>query len=174
MFGPPGILEAAAKGSFDKSSDSNDVCKQYGLFPRSVIAVFERVKELNRTDPNHQYILSCGAIELSICGNEDMFTRSSKKQDEKMSWTGLAKGILIDDSSVPPAVRGHRAFIVETAQDIRHIFGVLATRNTQSTKLNDSSSRSHCVAWLYLHRYDMDKGMLPLSVCQQPLGSTDF
>jgi len=39
MFGPPGILEKAAYGQF-----GNNIDKNYGLFPRGMITIFEKLK----------------------------------------------------------------------------------------------------------------------------------
>ena len=44
--------------------------------------------------------------------------------------------------------------ILESMADIRELFAALATRNTAATMMNDSSSRSHCFAFLTLRIHD--------------------
>mmetsp|Transcript_9373 Transcript_9373/g.27508 ORF Transcript_9373/g.27508 Transcript_9373/m.27508 type:complete len:484 (-) Transcript_9373:171-1622(-) len=153
MFGPPGIMSRAGAGAY-----GIDVCEDYGLFPRGVIAIFRRAQQENAAGNGKRYLVSCGAIELSIMGNEDMFHKSDADGAMGFDLNGIQKGIVIDDVSVPPGVRGHEEFVVSTERDILRVFAAMAARNTNSTELNDSSSRSHCIAWLHLHRFDAADG----------------
>ena len=40
------------------------------------------------------------------------------------------------------------------------MFKALSVRNTAGTNMNDSSSRSHCFAWLSLHEHDKENDMI--------------
>jgi len=108
MFGPPGCMKEAAEGKYGLS-----VHRNYGLFPRGVFEIVNRLQEIREKDPDNTYVLSCAAVELSIMGNEDMFDKSERI--EKIDW-GLgsaAAGIVLDKfNSTPPRLYGqHEEFI---------------------------------------------------------------
>jgi len=158
MFGPPGIMAKAGRGEFGVS-----ICEDYGLFPRSVLQVFLRVQELNRQSSaadgegplaSKRFVLSCSAMEMSVSGHEDMFARPMLGVSRKLDWSGNAHGVFIDEAPNPPCVRGHEEQVIDTEEDVLRVFEVMSSRNTKSTKLNDSSSRSHCICWLHLYAFD--------------------
>ena len=106
------------------------------------------------TGSSKRYVLSCGAVEMSVAGHEDMFQRPLKSKSSKIDFSGSAHGVFIDDAPTPPCVRGHQEQIIDSDEALLRIFEVMSSRNTQSTKLNDSSSRSHCISWLHLYEFD--------------------
>eukprot|EP00039_Didymoeca_costata_P024707 m.11187 g.11187 ORF g.11187 m.11187 type:complete len:277 (-) comp4396_c0_seq1:508-1338(-) len=146
VFGPPGCMQRASTGEFGM-----DAWENYGILPRAILKVFKHVNLMNSKQEQRLYLISCGAIELSVTGTEDMFHKSAEKGHMRLDSAGIQKGILIDDCSSPPKVCGHEEFVLESEKDILRFFGVLAKRNTRGTKMNSSSSRSHCIIWLHLY-----------------------
>ena len=65
MFGPPGIMGRAADGQY-----GDDMCSDYGLFPRGVLEIFDAVERMRAAGA--QAVLTASAVELSMMGNRDM------------------------------------------------------------------------------------------------------
>ena len=81
VFGPPGILSRAAAGEY-----GTEICAEYGLFPRTVFSIFERVQELQALHGGSKtYVLTCAAVELGLAGNEDMFDKSGTSVAQTMA-----------------------------------------------------------------------------------------
>jgi len=146
MFGPPGIMERAAKGKYGLK-----VHDDYGLFPRGLINVYGHLKKVNKADTSNSYVVTCAAVELSAMGNEDLFKKSGYTQRSKGSFQRT--GVALDKSSKPPRLYGQNEIILEEDSDLLHIFRAISVRNTSGTLLNDSSSRSHCIVWMTLWKY---------------------
>ena len=154
MFGPPGIMQRAGNGEY-----SSNINEDYGLYPRGLINITNMVNELNRNGDDHmKYILTASAIELGIIGMIDMFSSSESSwedlmRDSRSAEVHLLKGKHICDM---PKVFGQLELRVdgESTANLYRMFRALATRNTEGTSLNDSSSRSHCFAFLNLYAYD--------------------
>ncbi|GMI17576.1 hypothetical protein TrLO_g3920 [Triparma laevis f. longispina] len=49
---------------------------------------------------------------------------------------------------------GQSYIVINDERDILKVFSAISSRNTAGTGMNDSSSRSHCFAWLTLYSYD--------------------
>mmetsp|Transcript_18170 Transcript_18170/g.30369 ORF Transcript_18170/g.30369 Transcript_18170/m.30369 type:complete len:479 (+) Transcript_18170:173-1609(+) len=154
MFGPPGILADAAKGSSGLA-----VRQGYGLFPRAVIAIFATVETMRQSNPGKNFALCGAAVEMLAEGNVDMFGKSAS-QDPRFSkadvgiWSGMGNGVGVDRTVKPAVMYGQSEHVMETEKDLLKMFGALSVRNTAGTAMNDSSSRSHCFAWLTLHVHD--------------------
>ena len=72
MFGPPGIMQGAGDRRF-----GTELNPDYGLFPRGLLDISRRVKELNSSgDGGKKYILTCSCVELGMVGMVDMFVSS--------------------------------------------------------------------------------------------------
>jgi kinesin family protein C2/C3 len=154
VFGPPGILSRAGSGEY-----GTDIHQDYGLFPRGIITIFRRVEELRQLNPGQTFVLTCAAVELGMMGNEDMFDKSGTNavgggQFSKMQIGGIAGGVALSNVTKPPSLYGMNQLILDNESDILKAFAALSVRNTEGTNMNDSSSRSHCFAWLNLYRYD--------------------
>jgi len=147
MFGPPGSMERAAKGAYGLK-----VHEDYGLFPRSLLNIFDRLNELNKVDTSNSYVITCAAVELSAMGNEDLFKKSGYIQ--RSFATFPRSGVVLDKVSKPPRLYGQNEIILGKDEDLFHIFRAISVRNTSGTLLNDSSSRSHCIVWLTLWKYE--------------------
>ena len=160
MFGPPGIMARAAAGEYG----DRDCCPDYGLFPRGLLAVFEAVEELRRSSSaggagaGAMVALTASAVELSFMGNVDMLARADdmaarRRAAEAASggiWAADSLGVALDKAAAPPRLYGMTELPLESAADLRTLYAALATRNTAATLMNNSSSRTHCFAFLTL------------------------
>jgi len=146
-------MDRAASGMYGIS-----VAPEYGLFPRGMIAIYNTLKLMRAANPMKTYAMSAAAVELSIAGNEDMFHKSGNGDQVNMGdvqkYGSMVNGIALDKAQKPPALFGHTERLLETDADLLSVFRALASRNTAGTQMNDSSSRSHCFAFLYLHVHD--------------------
>mmetsp|Transcript_17866 Transcript_17866/g.29785 ORF Transcript_17866/g.29785 Transcript_17866/m.29785 type:complete len:444 (+) Transcript_17866:145-1476(+) len=155
MFGTPGILARAANGCQGQEDVAN-----FGLFPRGLLAVFAAVKA--RHKGAESLVLTGSAVELSVQGNQDMLLRVEEVEKLRRAaasepgnkWDGGQLGVSLDKTANPPRLFGMTELPLDTEDDLRKFFAALATRNTASTLMNDSSSRSHCFAYLTLRAHD--------------------
>ena len=144
VFGTPGIMERAGRGDYGTS-----VPKDYGIFPRALLEIYTRAKAASPGE----LVLTCSAIELSMMGNKCMFDTGRIKAAQGLC-SAEAYGVTIDKSSKPPKMFGMEEVVLETEEDVLRTFRAIATRNTAGTGLNDSSSRTHCFAFLKLYVMD--------------------
>ena len=63
-------------------------------------------------------------------------------------------GVAIDRTTKPPRLYGQTELPLESEADALRVFAAIASRNTAGTGMNDSSSRSHCFAFVTLHVHD--------------------
>lgn len=150
MFGPPGIMARAAAGEYGDS-----VCPDYGSFPRGLLGIFEAVERMRQG--GEPAVLTASAVELTAEGNEDMFSPTRGWRDPnaaKASFGGAQLGVAIDRAAEPPRLYGMTEIVLDSLQRMQQVFAGIATRNTAATLLNDSSSRSHCLAYLTLRVRD--------------------
>ena len=151
MFGPPGIMGRAAAGQY-----GDDMCAEYGLFPRGVLEIFDAVERMRAAGA--QVVLTASAVELSMMGNRDMLVdQATMVRDPKApKWGGAQGGVAVDKREKPPRLYGMTELVLDSKAALRHVYAGVATRNTQGTLMNDSSSRSHCFALLTLRTRDPD------------------
>ncbi|KAK3234898.1 hypothetical protein CYMTET_54874 [Cymbomonas tetramitiformis] len=149
MFGPPGIMARAAAREF-----GDEVCPDYGMFPRGLIAIFEAVELMRQS--GEAAVLTASAVELANDGNRDMLCPSQVVRDpkEKKVWDSAQLGVALDRSSEPPRLYGMTELTLDGRESLIPVFAGIATRNTAATKMNDASSRSHCFVYLTLRVYD--------------------
>jgi len=152
MFGPPGIMARAGSGKL-----GDGVHTDYGLFPRSVLALFHAVQRLRSAaeteGTRRSFVLTASAVELLLAGNLDMVVKS--KQERAAALGSLtATGVTIDKTQDPPRMFGMVEVQLDSLVDVKRVFRAIASRNTAATGLNDTSSRSHCFVWLTLRVYD--------------------
>jgi hypothetical protein len=139
-FGTPGIMGRAARGDYGL-----DVDRDYGIFPRALLAIFARARALGDA-----CVLTCAAIELSLLGNRCMFEPDRAKCAQGLT-SPEAYGVTIDKAKKPPQMYGMREVVLESEDDIFRTFRAIASRNTAGTGMNDSSSRTHCFAFINLY-----------------------
>jgi len=153
MFGPPGIMGRAAAGEY-----GNELCPDYGLFPRGLLAIFEAVEQMHAA--GEAVVLTASAVELSLQGNVDMMSQAAVQQAQKakesrgVDWSGAQLGVALDRAVEPPRLYGMQELLLDSYDSLREVYAGIATRNTAATKMNDSSSRSHCLASLTLRVRD--------------------
>merc|ERR1719422_1677983 len=101
MFGPPGIMARAAAGDYGE-----EVCSDYGLFPRGLLAIFGAVLQMRQA--GEAAVLTASAVELSIEGNRDMLSESpaSDSSGAKMDFSGRQLGVALDRAVEPPRLYG--------------------------------------------------------------------
>ena len=96
-------------------------------------------------------------------GNQDMLMRledverlrrEAAKGQANSKWSGDGLGVALDKNARPPRLFGMTELPLDSVSDVRALIAALATRNTAGTLINDSSSRSHCFAFLTLRAYD--------------------
>ena len=154
MFGTPGIMGRAGSGEFGLG-----VSDEYGFFPRGVLDIFARVQAERAAGAD--VVLTASAVELCISGNVDMLRDGVPLSDGKGAcgiWSGSRFGVSLDKATKPARLYGMEALPLESEADVLRVFAAIATRCTAGTGLNHSSSRSHCFAFLHLHRRDRARG----------------
>jgi len=149
VFGPPGIMGRAATGEY-----GNEMCPEYGLFPRGLLAIFDAVERMRQA--GEAAVLTASAVELSIEGNLDMLSRNAvvRNPKERIRFDGAQLGVAVDRTTKPPRLYGMTELVLDNRDRLREVYAGIATRNTAATQMNDSSSRSHCLAYLMLRVHD--------------------
>ena len=77
-----------------------------------------------------------------------------------MNTGGISGGVALSNVTKPPSLYGMNELILDDREDVLKAFAALSVRNTEGTGMNDSSSRSHCFAWLTLHVHDQSENMV--------------
>ena len=128
-FGPPGLMERAGNGDF-----GTELVAEYGLFPRALYTILDRVQEMRAA--GRTLVLTASCVELSYGMNLDML---------------FGKMPAFTNMQLKPAkLFGQTEVALSTRDDAISLFAALATRNSRATLMNDSSSRSHCFVTLTL------------------------
>lgn len=128
-FGPPGLMERAGSGAF-----GTQIVPEYGLFPRALYSVIDRVQDMRST--GRKLLLTASCVELSYGMNMDML---------------FGKMPAFTNMQLKPArLFGQTEVALGSRDDALGLFAALATRNSRATLMNDSSSRSHCFVTLTL------------------------
>ena len=158
MFGPPDIMRRAGYGEW-----GTKVVAEYGIFPRGVMDIMNRVEEMKRRDAlSTSYLLTASAVELRfIKGNRDMLRLSGDKQMfvKQNGWSSISD-VTISKGATPPTLWGQRELRLNGLDSLLELFRAIASRSTTGTKMNDSSSRSHCFVYLNLYAYDRSAMLL--------------
>lgn len=141
IFGTPGIMSRAGRGEYGHA-----VTLDYGIFPRTLLAVFARAQALGDS-----CVVTCSAIELDMVnGNKCMFSTTRVRRSQGLS-SPHAFGVTIDKTAKPARMYGMKELVLESEEDILRVFAAIATRNTAGTGMNDNSSRTHCFVAINLH-----------------------
>ena len=153
VFGPPGIMARAAGGAY-----GDGACAEYGLFPRALLQIFDACEKMRAA--GSALVLTASAVELSLAGNIDMLSSGASTDlaaGARQGWDGSRTGVAVDRMKKPSRLYGMTELPLESVARLRDVYAALATRNTAATGMNDSSSRSHCFAFLTLRVRDGDK-----------------
>lgn len=155
MFGPPGMMLKASSGRYGMG-----VGEDYGICPRGIIDIMNRVEQLKRQSDSTRYKLTASAVELRfIEGNRDML-RGDKQMFVKIRpWQSMSD-VQICSATKPPILLGQREMDLNSQEPLMELFRAISTRSTRGTGMNDSSSRSHCFVYLNLYAYDLSSNLL--------------
>eukprot|EP00937_MAST-01D_sp_MAST-1D-sp2_P007221 g7221.t1 len=150
MFGPPhSMAEAAAaqerSGAGTSISGDGILRPEHGFLLRSGLESLAAVEELEGR--GCKAVLHGSMIEMSILS----FTDQSCKDLLK----GMALCFVDDDHHL----QGAEQMELRCAADVVRLAAAVETRLTRGTKMNDTSSRSHCVAVLKLTVLEPDGGV---------------
>ncbi len=146
MFGPPGIMSRAASGEYGFG-----ITPEYGIFPRALIEIYHELKVSSTP-----HVLVASIVELSIAGTVDMLAGERLGDGGKLYISQHEQKITVDMSAEPPKAIGQSCIVIDNERDILTVFNAIASRSTSVTSMNNSSSRSHCFAWLTLFRKGED------------------
>eukprot|EP00943_MAST-04B_sp_MAST-4B-sp1_P006135 g6135.t1 len=135
MFGPPFSMEKAAKnlGSGGQTISPDGVLKEeHGFTLRSGFDALQVLSTLN-SKPNTRAVLHGSMVEMSIMSLTDQSVQDLLNN---------RKTCFVDKSH---HLQGAKLIPLENARDIVNMAAAVESRLTRGTKMNDTSSRSHCV-----------------------------
>ena len=135
MFGPPYSMEKAAKelGSGGQTISPDGILKEeHGFTLRSGFDALKIIQQYN-SQPNTRAVLHGSMVEMSIMSLTDQSVQDLLNK---------RKTCFVDKSH---HLQGAKLIPLETARDIVNLAASVETRLTRGTKMNDTSSRSHCV-----------------------------
>ena len=135
MFGPPFSMEKALKelGSGGQSISADGILKeQHGFTLRSGFDALQAVQDYN-SRPNTSAVLHGSMVEMSIMSLTDQSVQDLLNG---------RKTCFVDKDH---HLQGALLIPLESARDIVKMAAAVETRLTRGTKMNDTSSRSHCV-----------------------------
>merc|ERR1712020_396449 len=110
--------------------------------------------------------MTCSAVELSVMGNRDLFTKSTQQSHADQKYKSWSEGVVINKTDKPPRLYGQTELIIDRHDDLIRVFKAIAVRNTAGTLMNDSSSRSHCIVTLTLWKHEKQPGKVVVSRLQ--------
>ena len=160
-FYDPSAMEGVNAGSFkkddlvdhDKVPEKSNSCPEgWGIFPRTVVKALEKInrQDLLKRPPNSKFRVLTSTFSASVI---EMYF-------------GEVKDLLNKKKKIPIKVTSNKDFDftmakqmkVETLQDLQKLIDVVFTeRQSRSTKMNDVSSRSHCITTLFLSKILIDE-----------------
>eukprot|EP00293_Proteomonas_sulcata_P007062 CAMPEP_0184300266 /NCGR_PEP_ID=MMETSP1049-20130417/10712_1 /TAXON_ID=77928 /ORGANISM="Proteomonas sulcata, Strain CCMP704" /LENGTH=323 /DNA_ID=CAMNT_0026610937 /DNA_START=393 /DNA_END=1364 /DNA_ORIENTATION=+ len=140
-----------------------DCCPDYGLCPRGMLDIFDRLEEM-RQEGDYTYLLTFCAVELTVTeGNVDMLKKTNSTKKDNPLWFTGASGVSLDKTCKPPKLFGMSQIPIGKKEDFLEAFRTIACRNTAGTSMNDHSSRSHCFVFLNLYASSKDSGTIRTS-----------
>ena len=154
MFGPPFSMQQAAKelGSGGKGIDSSGILKdEHGFTLRTGFDALKEVSDLN-SRPNCKAVLHGSMVEMSIMSLTDQSVQDLLNN---------RKTCFVDKSH---HLQGAKLVPLRDASDIVKMAASVEDRLTRGTKMNDTSSRSHCVTVFTLSI--LENNMFRQSRCQ--------
>jgi hypothetical protein len=152
QFGPPKSMQKALNelGSTPNEgigvlSEEGIMSKDYGFILRTGFAALQAVAAINNSQPNakSKAVLHGSMVEMSIM--------SAKSQNAGDLLTKNKKECFVDKHH---HLEGAQMIPLRDAHDLVHLAAAVETRLTRGTKMNNSSSRSHCVTVFTLHHRD--------------------
>eukprot|EP00927_Polykrikos_kofoidii_P028539 TRINITY_DN24901_c0_g1_i1.p1 TRINITY_DN24901_c0_g1~~TRINITY_DN24901_c0_g1_i1.p1 ORF type:complete len:1309 (-),score=317.43 TRINITY_DN24901_c0_g1_i1:71-3553(-) len=122
---------------------------QRGLIPRTADGLYGRINELTKRHETREFLVVCSFLEIY---NEVVFDLLVPRAKQSKGGLDLreAKGIGV-------YVDGLTEVVVESAEKLNQIIERgFAQRCTAATRMNNTSSRSHCIFIVKLHQKDKE------------------
>ncbi|XRB14822.1 kinesin motor domain-containing protein [Pseudoscourfieldia marina] len=143
MFGPPQSMAQAAASVGTGSGDAGAILKdEHGFILRAGFQVLAEVDKLNASGAKAS--LHGSMVELSIMTLVDQ-TVSDLLNKKKACY--------VDNEH---HLQGAKLVPLKTPSDVVHLAAAVETRCVRGTKMNDTSSRSHCVTVFLLSVVEAD------------------
>jgi len=121
-------------------ADGGEMPKQWGLFPRALISALERIKK----DDDGKSKLTAQVIELYFGAACDLLNDKNKVSNVLEQWGNSNFGAF-----------GLAEIEIKGPRDIAKLIKVMHNnRETRSTGMNETSSRSHCIASICYTKVD--------------------
>ena len=158
MFGPPNLMRRAGCGKWGA-----EVADEYGICPRGIIDIMGRVEKMKERDKSAiRYLLTVSAVEVRFLeGNRDMLRRPGDSQFyAKQNGFRNISDVIVSKTTKPPTLWGQREMELDSIESLLELFRAIASRSTTGTKMNDSSSRSHCFVYLNFYAFDRSSNLL--------------
>ena len=122
----------------------------------------ESRKMKERDKSSIRYLLTVSAVEVRFLeGNRDMLRRPGDSQFyAKENGFRNISDVIVSKTTKPPILWGQREMELDSIESLLELFRAIASRSTTGTKMNDSSSRSHCFVYLNLYAFDRSSNLL--------------
>ena len=149
------ILKAYSEGGKNESDKSNhEIPQGWGIFPRTVVSALKKITSLRRntesSDEKYKVVtttLSASVIEMYFGEIKDLL---NDKSILPITYTDKRNNKDFDFNAT-------KQMRVESMEDLQKLIDVVFTeRQSRGTKMNDSSSRSHCLTTLLLTKILVD------------------
>lgn len=122
---------------------------QRGLIPRISDGLFQRIDELSREHEHRKFLVQCSFLEIYNEVLYDLLVPRSKQTSKGGLEIKEQKGIGV-------FVQGLSEVVIETSAKLNKLIeDGFEQRSTGATKMNDVSSRSHCIFMIKLHQKDV-------------------
>mmetsp|Transcript_44520 Transcript_44520/g.123248 ORF Transcript_44520/g.123248 Transcript_44520/m.123248 type:complete len:1252 (-) Transcript_44520:30-3785(-) len=120
-----------------------------GLIPRIADGLFQRIAALTQEHASRSYLVCCSFLEMY---NEIIFDLMLPKAKQNKS--GLE---IKEHRGVGVFVKDLKEMVVQSADELNRVIETgFGHRATAATKMNETSSRSHCVCTIQLHQKDTE------------------
>jgi hypothetical protein len=144
MFGPPFSMAKAAAAVEEGSSDGGLVKPEHGFVLRAGLDVLDAVARIEAS--GDKACVHGSMVELSIQSFQEQSVRDLLK--------GRSVCFVDDDNHLQGAEQRE----LRSVADVVKLAAAVELRLTRGTKMNDTSSRSHCIALLKLTVLKSDTG----------------
>ena len=151
QFGPPKSMKRALDalgedGGIDTISPVGVVQKSHGLILRTGFAALAAVDEINKRGDTSRAVLHGSMVEMSIMSD-------SQHASDLLA---AKKACFVDKHH---HLEGAVHLPLTDTRSLVKMAAAVETRLTRGTKMNNSSSRSHCITVFTLHTCDAENGV---------------
>lgn len=150
-FGPPGsTAETAEAAATSGATTASELCREeHGLFPRAAFEAVEAVERVNnlKGKGGGRALLYGAMVEMWI-GSFSMQNALDLLNGRQMCFVDREHHL-----------QGAKQVPLRTGADVVKLAAAVELRMTKATRMNASSSRSHCVTVLSLYSLDGEDGV---------------